>query len=478
MYVATREETVRLEETLIQGWKMPALLLMERAALGVAQVVQSLAPSEVTALVGPGNNGADALAACRLLMNQGIPCKAFRIAKKETPQGTLQREWLAEYGLDVAPFNPEIEAKGVIIDGLFGFGLTRAPEGAFAEAIEWANRQNATVVAVDLPSGLDADTGVSLGPCIRAHHTVACGVYKVGLFCDPALPYIGDLHLADIGFPPIFLETLKGRLAPKPAIPSRPRGAHKGSMGTLLVVAGSRRYAGAAQMAITAAVRSGAGLVYAAVPQSILDRLQVPEAILVGMPETPDGYLDDSPALKELLARSKAILAGPGLGPVEATDRVLARLCQSSLPLVLDAGALSPQLPRREAPTLLLPHPGEGARLLGEASIDVQSNRLDSGKALADSYGAHVILKGARSVLTDGDRYEILAETSPLLATAGSGDVLAGLIGGFLAQGMSIWQAASTGMALHGRMGLMAEAEGRHSLPAMEIQDYFEKALR
>ncbi|MGE5707055.1 MAG: NAD(P)H-hydrate epimerase, partial [Bacteroidota bacterium] len=233
--LANRAETVRMETTLIEEWGLPQLLLMERAALGVAEVVCSLVdPSvPVTALVGPGNNGADALAVCRLLHERGYSTRAFLVgadptcAADRTETIEKQLRWLSLLGIPVESFDSSKRIHGVLLDGLFGFGLSRAPEGDFHAAIEWANAQDAIRVAIDLPSGILADTGTHPGLAIQADHTVACGTLKLGLVCDPALPFVGTLHGADIGFPPAFLEALPGRLLPRPALPPRKPWAHK-----------------------------------------------------------------------------------------------------------------------------------------------------------------------------------------------------------------------------------------------------------
>lgn len=466
--LANRAETVRLEATLIEEWGIPQLLLMERAALGVAEVVQSLVDSSVsvTALVGPGNNGADALAVCRLLHERGFSTRAFRVGGTDLTEAMeKQLHWLSHLEIPVEPWSPSKRIRGVLLDGVFGFGLSRAPEGVFKAAIEWANAQDAIRVAIDLPSGLFADTGTNPGIAMRADHTVACGTLKTGLVCDPALPFVGTIHQADIGFPPSFLEALPGRLLSRPSLPARAPWAYKGTFGSLLIVGGSSTMSGAPTLAAKAAVRSGVGLVYVLVPPSIRDVVAaaVPEAIV----------FSDSSELPRTFEKCQAALVGPGM-----TDPSLAEYCwnEGPLPTVFDAGALLP-LPRRTAPAILTPHPGEAARLLSRSPSEVQANRLQAARSLAERSGALVTLKGARTLIADEDEYRVLFETSPLLATAGSGDVLAGLMGGLLAQGLTLWDAAGTAVALQGRMALFAEEDGRKTLPASELLPYFDRAL-
>ncbi|HBN07094.1 MAG TPA: hypothetical protein DD435_00095 [Cyanobacteria bacterium UBA8530] len=483
LFVATAKETRKIEAKLIEDWGMPQLLLMERAAIGVANLVSSQYPeTPVVALVGPGNNGADAIAACRLLANRGYRVRVLLVSENKASE--TQLSWLRNYEVPVKRWSPAIEAKGVLLDGLFGFGLARAPEGVFAEAIAWANAQEADVVSIDLPSGILADTGVAPGSAISATHTVACGLLKVGLLCDPALSFVGKLWLADIGFPPFLLEKIRGRLLASPTLPQRSPSAYKGSMGSLLVVGGSRSYSGAVTMALRSAVKSGAGLVYGAVPGSIRETVAVavPEAVVLGLEETPEGFIDPSSfeALLPILEACRAVLIGPGLGRSEASAELTKKFWFGSpIPMVLDAEALIPQLARleRRAPAILTPHPGEAGRLLGLEAAVIQGDRRRAALSISERFRSVAVLKGGRSLVAEGPNFRVLAETSPLLATAGSGDVLAGLMGGLLAQSFPPFEAASLAVSLQGKMGWLAQREGRRSLSALEVLDYFDRAL-
>jgi NAD(P)H-hydrate epimerase len=313
---------------------------------------------------------------------------------------------------------------------------------------------------------------------------VACGLLKIGLLCDPALPFVGKLWLADIGFPPFLLEKIQGRVMDSPTLPARPPDAYKGSMGSLLIVGGSLSYSGAVTMALRSAIKSGVGLVYAAVPGSIRETVAVavPEAVVLGLEETREGNIAPSAfeALLPVLEACRAVLIGPGLGKSEASAELTKKFWFGSfIPMVLDADALIPQLANleRQAPAILTPHPGEAARLLGIDAAAIQLDRRQAAFSISERFAAVAVLKGARSLVADGSSYRVLAETSPLLATAGSGDVLAGLMGGLLAQSFPPFEAASLAVSLHGRMGSIAQQDGRRSLSALEVLDYFDRAL-
>lgn len=474
--IATVAETRRVEGEHLEQWGMPELVLMERAALGVALQVCALAEpgGSVRVVAGCGNNGADGIAAARILRAWGYDPTVYQLPGTGTDSHRQQLAWADHWGVRVRPFEraSDLPTGAVVVDGVFGFGLNRAPEGIAREAIEAMNGCGAeALVAIDLPSGLDGTTGVAPGAVVHATHTVAAGLLKSGLLTDPALAAVGRLVLADIGFAPSLLEALPGHvLAPLP-MPARPLATHKGEAGSLLVVGGSAAMSGAPGLVARAAGRVGAGLVYVAVPMGIRETVaaQMPEAVVFGLPEDEAGGLAAAAweQLSELMGRCKAGVLGPGLARGPEAMRLAQRWYHTwQRPLVVDADALQPDLLDLTAagPRLLTPHPGEAGRLLGISVPAVQADRIAQARTLAEKARALTILKGARTVVAEpAGSYGVNVLGTPAMATAGSGDVLAGVLGGLLAQGLDPLFAAQQGVVLHGLAGLVATGFGERS---------------
>lgn len=490
--VATVAETRRLEAELIATWGVPELVLMERAALGVALLVRALADRQtpVAVVAGTGNNGADGLAAARMLKGWGYDPVVYALEGKGTASHALQLDWAKRWDVRLSDFTAttRLPSEAVLVDALFGFGINREPTGLSAAAIQAMRAAAArAMVALDLPSGLDGTTGASYGPVVAATHTVAAGVLKSGLLTDQALASVGDLWLADLGFAPSLLAALPGDVIMPAPLPARELAAHKGTAGSLVVVGGSAAMSGAPALAARAAARAGAGLVYVAVPEGIRDAVavQVPEAVVLGLPMAPEGGLAEAAwePLSDLLTRCQAGILGPGLSRGPEASCLAKRLYRTwDRPLVVDADALQPDLLDDGAPgpRLLTPHPGEAARLLGSTSREIQADRLLSALAIARRARAIAILKGARTLVAEpGGTYGVNVLGTPAMATAGSGDVLAGVIGGLLAQGLDPLLAARQAVATHGRAGLLASDLGaRHALIASDLIDSLPAALR
>lgn len=461
--VANVAETRALETTVMApGWGMPQLLLMEKAALAVAEVTRQVAQAHgprIAVLAGWGNNGGDGLAAARILKGWGFEVWVHQVEGPMTEACATQRDWAARWGVRVVPFGERLNEADVYVDTLFGFGLNRPPEGEARRAIEALNASTRPIVAVDLPSGLDGNTGVPLGVAVHAQHTVALGVIKAGLVSDPALAYVGELYLGDLGFPESLLSDLPGRVIQAAPLPERGPAAHKGEAGFALVVGGSRAMSGAPLMAAMAAARIGAGLVYVAVPASIRDVVAagMPEAVVLPMPEDSGGGLSDSAwhELQPLLERCQAGVLGPGLGSGKGALHVAERLYREwEKPLVVDADALRIAHGPTKGPRVLTPHPGEMGRMMGVASAEIQADRIWWAKEGASRLHNILVLKGARTVVADPEgRFGVNVGGHPGMATAGSGDILAGLIGGLLAQGVESREAARQGVRIHASLG-------------------------
>jgi ADP-dependent NAD(P)H-hydrate dehydratase / NAD(P)H-hydrate epimerase len=478
---------------------LPPLLLMENAAIGAADAVGDRFPEarRVLILAGPGNNGGDGLALARQLDARGydVGVRLARFGRGLSSEAAAQREILARLGVEVVELAPEgvrelelaLARADLIVDALFGVGLSRPLAGEAAELVSRIRASGRPVLALDLPSGLDADRSASPGAAVRATVTVTFGAPKPALVLPPACDFAGDVVVADLGLridpgegPGALHLLVGGELAA--ALVPRPAAGHKGTFGHALVVAGSRGKLGALVLATRAAVVGGAGLTTAAVPAGLDEALAAacPEAMTLPLPATAGGELAlDGLEMLVAAARSRSVLAvGPGLGRREETAELVRRLlAETSVPAVVDADALVAYggrlaaLADREAPTLLTPHPGEMARLLGVDTADVQRDRLGAARRAARESGAIVVLKGQRTIVAapDGEAW-VNATGNAGMASGGSGDVLTGILAARLAQGDAPAFAAVLSVHLHGLAGDLALARlGGVAVPAGEL---------
>ena len=425
----------------------PVGVLVERAGGAVARATRRLLGGvygrRVVVICGKGNNGADGVVAAHRLSAWGVRTDVFRLAQ----------------GIDRPRLARALARADLAIDAMFGTGLRgplKGPAAAVAEALE---AEAVPVVAVDIPSGVDGLTGAVAGPAVRAVVTVCMAALKPGLLLEPGASHAGDLELADIGVDPGTARLWVTEEADVAGwLPPRPVESHKWSVGGVFVVAGSEGMTGAANLVSRAALRAGAGIVVCGLPGEAAQRASGGEVITRSLPATATGALDE-PAAKEVLdglERFAALVAGPGLGTAPATVAAVRSLvADAPVPLVLDADGLNalagvPEtLRRRPAPSLLTPHAGEYGRLAGEP---VGEDRVDAARRLAERAGAVVLLKGTRTVVAAPDGRAVVNVTGgPWLATAGTGDVLSGILGALLAGGVDPFHAAAAGAYIHGR---------------------------
>lgn len=482
----------------------PVADLMERAGRATARAALGLAGGaygrRAVALCGKGNNGGDALVAARYLSRWGMRVTAVLLeepaALREPAVGAF--EALGPAGVRWRPFSEgalarELDRAHVGIDGLFGTGFRGTAEGPYAAAIEALNAALAPVVAVDIPSGVEGDTGAVRGPAVRAAVTVTFGAPKLGALLYPGAALAGAVEVADIGFPPDLLRSDVVAVEPADAagwLPLREPDAHKRRSGVVLVVAGSRRMTGAARLVARGAHRAGAGLVRVAVPQRALTAVQagLAEATFLPLPEGPEGSASAAAweALRERLEEVEAVAVGPGLSTHGGTPKLVRRLVRECpAPLVVDADALNAfagrpgELAQRASDAVLTPHTGEFARLFGMPATEVLEDRVGLVRKAAAETGAVVLLKGARTLvaLPEGE-VRINPTGTPALATGGTGDVLAGMIATYLARGVSPGDAASLAAYVHGLAGEVAgETRGEGTL-ALEVADAVPEAVR
>ena len=486
-------------ETRARG--VPVSLLMERAGRAVADAAIELAGGvygrRVVVVCGTGSNGGDGFVAARLLSRAGMRVDVLCPQPPAAAGASgINAARLAEQGLDARAATPSTIARAlaradVAVDAIFGTGFHGSPDAAWAEAIAELNASKVPVVAVDIPSGVDGATGAVPSEAVSATLTIAFGAAKLGTILLPGSEHAGTIRVVDIGL-----------LDPTPAIgltephdvaavlPVRGVLAHKRSSGTLLVIAGSRSMTGAPVLIARAAARLGVGFVTVATARDVVPIVGVGavEAVFLPLGQTDRGTVARGAIdpLLEAADRADAVAIGPGLSRHEETAEVIRDVVgRSSTPLVLDADGLNAyegragDLRQRSGPTVITPHDGEFARLMGGPVDEVASDRVAAAGALASATGTVALLKGPRTVVADGDgSIRINATGSPALATAGTGDVLTGVIGGLLARGLDPIEAAAAGAFVHGVAGRMTRDAWGDGALAGDIVDRLPEAIR
>lgn len=496
-YFVNHKQMKAVDEYSIQEVGIPSLVLMERAALSVAEMVmEAFSPDQgsVLSVCAMGNNGADGLAAARILA-----LRRYRVAvllmgtpEKATEEWKLQYHILNHLGI-VCTFLSDCnraemseyiikEKAAVLIDALFGIGLTRKVGGSYAELIQVMNESGIPIVSVDMPSGIDSDNGKVAGIGVRAWATVTFGYKKLGQIFYPGAEHCGRLKVCEIGFAPDALEKtgydafgftrndLRQRLIPRPV------DSHKGTFGRILIIAGSENMAGAAVFSARAAYRMGCGLVkvHTVEENRICMHQMIPEAIL-------SVYRSDTypvQQLKQDCEWADVVVFGPGMGRGEHVHQILdVLLSDCSCPMVLDADGLrvlsehKDWYERLSERVILTPHFGEMAALTGKMVSDIQKNPVQEAQGFADQYGCICVLKGARTVIAKkGSPYYLNTSGCSAMATAGSGDVLTGILAGFLAEGHSSMEAAAMGVFTHGLTGEAAARKmGERAVMATDL---------
>ncbi len=477
--------------------------LMERAGREVARHLAGSAPAGRVAIVcGPGQNGGDGWVAARALAEDGRPVHVLATTPPDGLSGDAADaaeaaladgvHWTVPEGVD--GFAAGLAEAAAVVDSLLGTGSRGAPRGAVADAVEAIAASGRHVVSVDLPTGVDPDTGAVEGGSVVADSTVTFTAVKPGLLMYPGASRAGDVRVADVGVPADCLPASGAvevweredyaRLLPVPA-----PDAHKNERGRLLIVAGSRAYAGAAALAALGSVRSGAGYVTLAVPESIAQTMQakLSTVVVTGLAENLGGTLSSKAfgAVMTLAADHDAVVVGPGMTLAHSAVLLVRGLVRElDRPLLVDADGINSfvdavdLLFAREGPLVLTPHPGELARLLGVAAPLVQADRVTFARRLSGE-GRVCVLKGARTVLAGSGRTVLCTAGNPGMATAGSGDVLAGIAGTFLAQGLAPLDAAALAVHLHASAGdHAAQALTQTCMSAEDIPSFMPAAVR
>jgi hydroxyethylthiazole kinase-like uncharacterized protein yjeF len=500
------------ERVAIEDVGIPSIVLMENAGRQVVAAIETAFPAtldgRIAVLCGRGNNGGDGFVVARTLQERGVDASVFVIGALADVRGDARAnlDILGRLGMTVVEVNDEqtwelhfseISECTLIVDAIFGTGL-RAPLGGMLETVVAdVNASGLPIVAVDLPSGMSADTSHLIGDCIDASMTVTLSAPKLPLVLPPAEPFAGDVVVAHIGITQEIVDAVEGRrvdlLSPeqmRELVDPRAVDSHKGDFGRVSVVAGSRGKTGAAFLAAMAALRSGAGLVTVATPSSCVPIVasMAPEFMTEALSEGSDGTVAESAIEQILDMRHDVVACGPGLGRTPGVAALVRQILErTDAPLVLDADALMvlgerPEIlsGRDDRHVIITPHPGEMARLAGTTVEDVQAHRLEISAEFAARHSVFVVLKGHRTIIATPDGKLFVNPTGGAgLATGGTGDVLTGIIAAWLAQLLDAEAACRLGVFLHGAAGDLAEAdEGQVAMTATSVLGNLGAALR
>lgn len=511
MKVVKAAEMQAIDRKAIDGCGIPSAALMESAGAEVArkveQVLDVLTGKTICVFAGKGNNGGDGFVAARRLHNKGAKIKVFLLTSKDEVAGDarIYLNVLVNTGVDIVELTGERDwdkarfataFADCLIDALVGTGFHGEISGDMAEIVKLINAAGKPVVAVDIPSGIDADTGQVRGVAVEASHTVTFALPKPGLFFQPGATYAGELTVADIGIPVEVTgdSNIKQNIITadyvRQVLPRRQAWAHKGSCGRVLVIAGSQGLTGAAALTASSAVRSGAGLVTLGIAASLnpIMESKVTEVMTKPLPETAWGTLgpDAVPYIQKLAAACDVLAIGPGLGREEATSEVVQLTVRNAqCPLVIDADAINALadcteiLLESEALAVLTPHPGELARLTGLSAEKINADRLTAAREAAADLGCIVVLKGAATVVAFPDGEVFINPTGNAgMATGGTGDVLTGVIAAFIAQGLTSHDAAVAGVYIHGLAGDFAAQSGLIGMMAGDVLQAIPAAIQ
>jgi len=482
--VVTAQQMAAMDKYTIGQVGIPGVVLMENAGRGITQVALFMLGEPKQKLVqifcGSGNNGGDGYVVARHLLNLGVRVETFILSQREKIKGDAHTNLIILENMGHAPTfidhvpNRPLNLPNLIVDAILGTGVTSPLQGLYAQAVEYINSLSVPVLAVDIPTGINADTGAIEGPAIKAAKTATMALLKRGLLFSPGREHAGQVEMVDISMPP----SVAVRQSPKvfllekedvvPWLPKRPPAAHKNQCGTVALIAGSRGFTGAAALAAEATLRTGAGLAYLCIPASlnIIFETKSTEVITWPFDDADMGYLH-SHSFGEILSRiqtQKVVALGPGLGQHGKTVELVHLLLQNlDKPLVLDADGLNacasnPELIKNyPAELVLTPHPGELSRLIGASAKEITADPIEVARGISQAWKKVLVLKGGPTVvaLPDG-RVFINSTGNAGMATGGSGDVLTGIIAGLLAQGLGAEQAALASVYIHGLAGDLA----------------------
>lgn len=510
MKVVSADEMREIDRRAIEEFGIPGIVLMENAGCGAADAIELFAEDsgieKILIVAGRGNNGGDGFVLARHLVNMGYDCTICLCSEASSIKGDARVNLdtarkmginILELGEDISALDALLEDSDLLVDALLGTGLSKEVSGLYCNIIEKMNFSGLPIVALDIPSGLDSSSGRPLGIAVEAEMTLTFCLPKTGTIIYPGADYTGELIVVDIGAPYQLLEdaSLKTQIVSHEDIEGilfpREAESHKGDYGHVLLIAGSTGKTGAAVLAAQSALRSGAGLLTAAVPASLNPVLEakLTEAMTEPLPEKEAGFFSQEAldATCSIMEGKSVVALGPGLGRLASTgDFVRGLISKLEIPAVIDADALwhlaeaKNLIKESSVPLVLTPHPGEMARLAGISVQDVQADRIGTARRFAKEHACFVVLKGARTVTAtpEGDVY-LNTSGNPGMATAGTGDVLCGMLASFLGQGLDPVEAAIAAVWLHGAAGdKAAETKGEAGLIALDLIDTIPEVMR
>jgi hydroxyethylthiazole kinase-like uncharacterized protein yjeF len=472
----TAEQTRELDRLATEQYPISTAELMTRAGTAALNAIKQHWPKakQLVIVCGSGNNGGDGFELATQALNQHYAVQVYHIAV-----GTMSQETQAAYdallatGTQIHRFKDSLPCSDLIIDCLFGTGLNRKVSGLYQKAINTINQHPSPVLSADIPSGLHADTGAIMATAVNATVSLSLIGLNTGLFTHQGPDVTGTVCFDSLNIAPSLYEQVQASairtslqqdgalLAP------RPRSGHKGTFGHLLVIGGGQGMSGATRLASEAGARVGAGLI------SIATHPEHSNIVNLGRPCLMSHGVENIEQLSPLLARANVITLGPGLGQTDWAQALYQHTINTDLPIVLDADGLNllSQHPQRKDNWVLTPHHGEAARLLGSSTAQVQANRFAAVQALQNKYGGVVVLKGAGTLIYNGSgQIRLSTFGNPGMGSGGMGDVLAGVIGGLIAQGLALMDAAVIGVTLHGMAGdRAAEKDGERGMLAMDL---------
>ncbi len=509
MKVISAETMQTIDRLAITGYSIPGAVMMENAGRAVVREIENIFPEPsgkpVVVIAGKGNNGGDGYVIARLLAGERWKTALFVLANRSaiTGDAAMNLELLDPASVTFAEehlpenFSSVISEAALIIDAMLGTGVRNEIQGVFRDAVRLINNSGKKVVAVDIPSGINATTGQIMGEAVKAEITVTFASAKLGHVLYPGASHTGRLVVADIGIPDRIVANSPGcefldAATICPHIKTRDRTAHKGNFGHCLVIAGSTGKTGAAALSANSAVRTGSGLVTLSVPASLnhILEIKITEAMTSPLPDNGEGHLLNAnfAALKKRMGDKDSLLIGPGLGLHPSTARLVHKIIlTATIPVVIDADGLNAiagntrMLERKKTGIVVMtPHPGEMARLTGLSVKEIENDRIGTAGEFARRHGVYLILKGARTVIASpAGEAAINGSGNPGMASGGMGDVLAGIAASLLGQGYTPWNACCIAVFLHGYAAdLVASEKGESGMNATDVMEKIPYALK
>ncbi len=478
LYLASQVR--EMDRIAIEDLGIPGIALMRKAGFSIFKLIQKhYSEHDMVIFCGAGNNAGDGYVIARLAMESGFKVTVYFVSDPEKLKGdalTVYQDYLKTGG-HITAFVSQISlTNSIIVDALLGTGINRDVSGEYASAISFINRSSNPVISVDIPSGLNADTGYVMGCAIKADYTVTFIGLKQGLFTGSAADHCGEIMYDSLDVTDQVFQQLKhtSRLISQCFIPKRKRTAHKGDHGHVLVVGGDSGYSGAIRLAAEAALRVGAGLV------SVATHPVHAQSINIGRPELMCYGIEHANECLPLLDKATVIVLGPGLGQDQWGKDLFREIINTNKPIIVDADGLNllAQTNLKQLNWVLTPHPGEAARLLECATTDIARDRFSCVAKLQSQYGGVALLKGAGTLIKNNSEITLSTTGNPGMASGGMGDTLAGMIGGLVAQNMTLDVAARSAVYIHGKAAdLSAQQEGEIGMLASDLLPYIRKLV-